>query len=248
MRAILIDDEQKCVQSLKFDLENYCPKIEIVAECTSAKDGLKAIKTHEPDVIFLDIEMPWMNGFEMLELVDNIDFKVIFVTAYNEFAVKAFKINAIDYLLKPVDPDDLVKAVEKLQKELTNSQSDSNPKISTLLEQFKSGMNERKMVAVPTMDGFEMISIQSVLYCLADNNYTEIFLNEGRKVLIARSLKDVETMFRAGNFIRIHKSSLINPIHLKRYLKGDGGVVVMADEKELSVARSKKEELLMHLK
>lgn len=241
IRAILIDDEPLAVEVLGNDLKNYCPNIEIVAKCHSAKEGLKAIKEHKPDLIFLDIEMPWMNGFEMLEVIENIDFDVIFTTAYDQFAVQAFRISAIDYLLKPIDKDDLIIAVNKVGEKKEPHMSKQHLDV---LMQNMAPSGEHQRVALPSKNGFEFVLMQDILYCEADGNYTYFYMVDKKKRLISRPMKEVEKMLNDPSFCRIHNSYLINLNQTQRYIRGDGGYVEMMDGTTLNVARSKKEELI----
>jgi len=241
IRAILIDDEPLAVEVLGNDLKAYCPEVKVVATCNSAKEGLKAIKDHKPGLIFLDIEMPWMNGFEMLEVIENINFDVIFTTAYDQFAVQAFKISAIDYLLKPIDKEDLIGAVKKVVEK-------KDPHISKqhldVLMQNMAPSGENQRVALPSKNGFEFVLMQDILYCEADGNYTYFYMADKKRRLISRPMKEVEKMLNDPSFCRIHNSYLINLNQTQRYVRGDGGYVEMLDGTTLNVARSKKDELI----
>lgn len=169
LKAILIDDEPNCLKMLEWELKNSCPNVEILELCDSGKSGLKAIKQHKPNIVFLDVDMPYMNGFEMLELLEDIDFEVIFTTAYDEYAVKAFKINAIDYLLKPIDEDELMAAVQKVTTKLEMQQLPRN--IAT----EKTAQNIIRKIALPTFEGLVFAEVDKIIYCQSDNNYTKIF-------------------------------------------------------------------------
>lgn len=241
IKALLIDDEPLCLDVLENDLKNHCPEVKVLKKCNSAKEGLKAIKEYKPDLIFLDIEMPWMNGFEMLEVLDNIDFDVIFTTAYDQFAVQAFRISAIDYLLKPIDKKDLLAAVQKVlrKKEPTLSKN----QLDVLMDNMTPS-NKSHRIALPNKLGFEFVLIKHILYCEADGNYTRFFMENKKKKLISRPMKEVEKMLSDFNFCRIHNSYLINLNQTQRYVRGDGGYVEMMDGTVLNVARSKKEELI----
>ena len=242
IKAIIIDDEKKCIASLANDLEKYCnEKVQILAKCQSAKEGLQMIKKLNPQLVFLDIEMPWMNGFEMLELIDDINFDIIFTTAYDEFAVKAFRISAVDYLLKPIDKDDLIDAIEKvLQKNASNTFSKAH--LDMLLENLKPD-TPSKRIAIPTLDGYDLILVDNILYCLAEGSYTHLITIRG-KIMVSRSIKEMEELLKGFNFCRIHHSSLINLDHTLKFVRSDGGYVIMSDSKTLSVSRAKKELLL----
>jgi two-component system LytT family response regulator len=244
LTAIIIDDELSNIRSLANDLTEYCPSIKIIAECPSAKEGIKAIKDLYPELVFLDIEMPWMNGFELLEITDHLDFDVIFTTAYDQYAVKAFRMSAIDYLLKPIDKNDLKQAVEKVIKKRGNFSK-------MQLHVFKENLNPSRLhqrIGVPTHQGIDFLLINSIVYCEANNNYTFIHLQDNKKVLITKPLKEMEQLLSEYNFCRVHQSFLINLDHLQKYFRGDGGYVKMNNGETINVSRSKKGELLRCIK
>ena len=246
IKTLLIDDEKACVESLKIELHEYCPDIEVVGTCHSPKDALTMIGKLNPDLIFLDIEMPWMNGFELLEQFDPIPFEVIFVTAYDQFALKAFQFSAADYLLKPSNKVQLINAVEKVKKRIEKSISRDHLKV--LLNNIKQVQQPIKNIAIPSLNGVDFIPIDEIMYCEADNNYTNIFLKDASKHVVSKSLKVVEEMFENHSFIRIHHSYIVNMSHVKKYVKTDGGYVIMSNTKQLSVSRARKDELLNYIK
>lgn len=241
IKAIIIDDEQKCIQSLFQVLAENCPTVEVVAQCNSAKSGIKAIKSFNPDLVFLDIEMPWMNGFEMLEIFDSINFDVIFTTAYDEFAVRAFRISAIDYLLKPIDPEELKSAVNKSLENRMPGISDEQFEVLINNIQPQSRM---KRIALPIANGFQFIPIDDIIYFEADGSYTYVYLLNDRKMCVVRRLKQIESLLEHSNFCRIHHSSLINLDHAVKYIRGDGGYVVMVNGISLNVSRNRKKILM----
>ncbi len=241
IKTILIDDEKKCLQSLEQSLQESCPQIRILELCQSAKDGLKAIKRHQPDLIFLDIMMPWMNGFEMLELLDEINFEVIFTTAYDEFALQAFRLSAADFLLKPIALDELESAVNKVIDK--HQHAFSKEHFDVLVENLKP-QNLMQRIAFPVGDGFKFVPVQDIEYCLADGNYTMIFLTTGEKLCVVRRLKVIEGQLKGHNFCRIHNSHMINLNHTVKYFRGDGGYVTMASGIVLNVSRNRKDSLL----
>ena len=242
IKAILIDDERSCTESLTIELNRYCPNVVVVEKCNSAEDGIIAITKHHPDLVFLDIEMPWMNGFELLESFRSIDFEVIFVTAYDKFAIKAFRFSAVDYLLKPIHKDELMEAVTKVERRMDKSLSKEH--LQVLLKNIRSAGTPLPNLAVPTMEGLDFISVKDILYCKADSNYTQIITSDQKNPIISRSLKEVEAMLSDHSFFRVHQSYLINLIHIKKYIKGQGGQVVMSDGTHINVSRSRKEELI----
>ncbi|MCB0705916.1 MAG: response regulator transcription factor [Saprospiraceae bacterium] len=244
IRSIIIDDEPYCIKSLAFDLEKYCPEIQILEKCTSTKEGLLAIRKHQPALIFLDINMPWMSGLELLEVIGDINFEVIFTTAHDQYAVKAFRLSAVDYLLKPIDPEELKTAVEKVAARQVSFTPEH-------LGHLKENMNPDSVlqrVGIPTKTGIDFIPIEDILYCEADSNYTYIHLNQKNKLLSAKTLKEFVQLFSDHAFCRIHQSFLINLNHLEKYYRGDGGYVEMTNGASLPVSRSKKEELLGKIK
>ena len=244
IKAILIDDEAKCLTSLSADLKDYCPQVEVLKQCGSAKEGLKAIQQLKPDLVFLDINMPWMTGLELLEVVGEIDFDVIFTTAHDQYAVQAFRLSAIDYLLKPIDYQELIEAVRKVEHK---SRGVSSEQLSHLKENMDPHSNLQR-IGIPTKAGIDFVLIQDVLYCEADSNYTYVHLKGDRRLYSARTLKEYEQLMGQNSFCRIHQSFLINLNHLKKYFRGDGGYVEMINGANLNVSRSKKEELLAKIR
>jgi len=245
IRTILIDDEISCTETLEIELAMYCPQVEILTTCNAAADGLSKIVALKPDLVLLDIEMPWMNGFELLQQLNQINFEVIFVTAYDQFALKAFKFSAVDYLLKPIKKEDLMSAIDKVEQRIAKNLSTEH--IEAMLSNIQFLHNEFQSIAIPTTDGIEFIPVDNIIYCASDNNYTYIHKIEGAPLLLSKTLKEVESMFDGHSFLRIHQSYLINLKHLRKYIRGSGGYVIMSDGKELQVSRAKKEELLTKL-
>ena len=244
IRSIIIDDELHCVRALLNDLEKNCPNVEVLEACHSAKEGMLSIKKNNPDLVFLDVEMPWMNGFEMLELLDNVKFSIIFTTAHDEFAAKAFRISAVDYLLKPIDANDLKIAVQKVEKKMDEGSSLKH--ISNLLRNIKQPSAEQK-IALPQREGYEFVNVSSILYCQAEGAYTRILLNDKSSLLISRTLGDVEELLPPELFQRIHHSSLVNISYISQFLRTDGGYVVLKNGEKLSVSKAKKEMLMARL-
>jgi two-component system LytT family response regulator len=238
LKAILIDDEPNCLKVLEWELQNSCPNVEVLGLFSSGKEGLKALQQHQPDVVFLDVDMPYMNGFEMLELVPDIDFEVVFTTAHDEYAVKAFKINAIDYLLKPIDEDELQAAIKKVE----DKQQTKNKKSTIAADDPRK--NIIRKIALPTFEGLVFVEVDQIIYCQSDNNYTKIFLKEGKDLFISKTLKELEELLGNYHFYRVHNSFVVNLNEIKNYVKADGGYLVMSNEGKVRVSRSKKESLL----
>ena len=244
MRAIIIDDEINCIKTLQHDLAMFCPDVEVIDSCQSAKEGLLSIKRNAPDLIFLDVEMPWMNGFEMLEILDKtIRFQIIFVTAYNQFAVQAFRVSAVDYLLKPVDGEDLIQAVAKAKKAV---QENNYSHISNLLHNTKVAAAQQR-IAIPNKEGYEFVSVEKIMYCKASGTYTEIFIENSPKRLLSKSLGEIESLLPAELFERVHHSALVNLACISQYKKTNGSFIVMKNGDELPVSKSKKEHLMIRL-
>src|SRR2546423_663054 len=181
IKAIIIDDELSCIESLQYDLKRYCPEVSVIATSTSPKEGIFVIKEQKPDLLFLDVQMPWMNGFEMLAILDKINFAIIFATAYDQIAAKAFRISAIDYLLKPIDVNDLQEAVKKTSVQIQHNKSQLH--INNLLHNMKQP-DSKQRIAFPGRDGFEFIESEKIIYCHAEGSYTHVILKGGRKLVI----------------------------------------------------------------
>ncbi len=240
LRAIIIDDEQHCIQSLHNDLKQHCPQVDIIAEANSAKAGLLAIKQHDPQLVFLDVEMPWMNGLEMLELLPDMNFALIFTTAHDEFAAQAFRKSAIDYLLKPVAVQELTEAVQKAEEKLLRETSAAH--IGNLLANLKQP--DQQKIAFPYREGYEFIAPQEIICLLAEGSYTKVYLQDGRTLLISKSLGDLGELVPPKEFVRIHHSSMVRLDTITHFIRTDGGYVQLANGLKLMVSKSKKDNLL----
>ncbi len=242
LRSVILDDEQHCIDTLQWQLEKYLTNINLVKTFNSPAQALKYVLSQDIDLLFLDIEMPEMNGFDFLKNIKNINFDVIFTTAYDEFAVKAFKASAIDYLLKPISKEDLVTAVKKIDNQ--KNESILPDQIEILYEALNNKKPLKERIAVPTQEGLHFVKINEIMYCISDSNYTHIYLVDNKKILVCRTLKEIEAMLVEVGFLRIHNSHLINLQKIEKYIRGDGGYVIMDDQKSLSVSRSRKDTLL----
>ena len=242
IKSIIIDDEALGRQSIKDAVQRYCPEVSIVALCEDAQRGLEAIIEFKPDLVFLDIQMPAMSGFDLLQRLAPVTFQVIFVTSYDQYAVKAFKFSALDYLLKPIDPDELKRAVHKV-KDRSEATSVTH-RFESLLNNihFKAGKIEK--VAIPTHDGIDFFNTDDIIYCQAEGSYTTLFMVNHTKELVARTLKDFENLLSTSGFCRVHNSSLINLKHVQKYVKGEGGYVILTEGHHTDISRRKKEEFL----
>ena len=242
IKTIIIDDEQHCIDTLQWQLEKYVDKLEILGTFNSPKAALAFLNSHPVDLVFLDIEMPEMNGFELLKMVTKVDFEIIFATAYDEFAIKAFNASAIDYLLKPINKDLLIASIDKVRTK--NKPSILSEQMDILYGALSEKAPVKERIAVPTQEGLHFVKIAEIMYCTSDSNYTNIHRTDGSTILVSRTLKQIEAMLADVHFLRIHHSHLINLHKIERYIRGDGGYVIMDDKKSLSVSRSRKEVLL----
>jgi len=244
IKAIIIDDEPVNAMLLRSDLAAHCDSVDVVAICHSAKDGINAIKKENPDLIFLDIEMPWMNGFEMLEMFDSIPFSIIFTTAHDQFAARAFRISAVDYLLKPIDANDLKEAVHKAQQKIDQQQGQAN--IKNLLKNINQPSGQQK-IALANSNGFEFVEVSHIIYCQAEGAYTKVFLENKRHIVVSKTLGDIEELLPSDLFQRIHHSSVVNLGFVTHFVRADGGYLKLKTGEELTVSKSKKEALMERL-
>jgi two-component system, LytTR family, response regulator len=239
IKAVIVDDEQNCVEMLEWLLKTYCPVVSVAAMCTSGEEGIKAIQKHKPDVVFLDIEMPKMNGFDMLEAIGDITFEVVFTTAYNKFAIKAFRYSALNYLLKPIDPDDLQLTVKRIEEKKSFP---GKQQLELLLQNMREANPKVNRVALSTGDGLIFVNTNEIMYCQAESNYTNVVLTNNLKILVAKTLKDIDETLSGKDFFRIHNSFLININEIRKFVRGEGGYIVMNDGTQITIARSKREE------
>ncbi|MBP7510326.1 MAG: response regulator transcription factor [Bacteroidia bacterium] len=247
IKTVLVDDERNGREILLALLEKFCLNIEVIGTADSAELAINLIRETKPNLVFLDINMPGMSGFEMLEKLAPIGFEVIFVTAHDAYALKAFKFSAIDYVLKPIDLEDLQKAVEKVEEKLNVKQDNSQGRYKELFHNIKNIQNPFDKLGLATRDGLIFVKISEIIRLESDVNYTWFFLQNGEKTLASKTLKEFEEMLEEYNFYRVHKSHLINLAHLQRYIKGEGGSVVMSDGSEVDVSRRNKEGLMKRL-
>jgi len=241
VKAILIDDELSSLQNLQQKLTEFCPDIAIAASAQKPEDAIVLIKQHKPDVIFLDIEMPRMNGFRMLEELEDTGFDIIFTTAYNHYAIDAIRISAFDYLTKPIAISDLQKTVERLVK---HRQLQTKDKLGVLKNALGTSRSQDEKIAVATGEGLEFIVINTILHIEASSNYSKIYLQNGKTVVVTRLLKEFEDILLPYRFYRIHNTHLINLKHIEKYIRGEGGQVRLTNGTVLDVSRRKKEEFL----
>ena len=240
MKVAIIDDESNGRNIIRQYISLYCQDVEVIGEADSVKSGVKLLSKQTPDVVFLDIQMQDGTGFNMLELLPQRTFKVIFVTSFDQFALKAIKYSAADYLLKPVDPDAFVEAVEKVRADITQLAAPRDIRIEELL----TNINSFAKIGLPTNDGIQFVKVDDIVRCEADGAYTLVIMDGGTRIMVSKNLKVYEELFSDRKFLRVHKSHLINTRYIDKYINGDGGSVVMADGSTVEVSRRKKEELL----
>jgi two-component system LytT family response regulator len=245
IKAIIVDDEVGALESLAKMIQKHFKHIEIVAKADSVTSAFEAITAHIPDVVFLDIELSNGNAFDLLEKFKGINFNVIFTTAFDHYAIKAIRFSALDYILKPIDIDELQQAIKRIEEKPSQTTTLDN-QYKTLLSNIKSE-NKLKKVAIPEGDGLIFINLSDIIRCESDGNYTFFILIGGKKILVARTLAEYEQLFVEDNFFRIHRSHLINLQHIKKYIKGEGGYVVMIDDSQVEVSRRNKADFLEKL-
>lgn len=243
IKAIIIDDIEQARITLKKDLETYAPDVTVIAEANGVVEGAKLLKTTQPDVLFLDIQMQDGSGFDLLDILKEIPFKIIFITASDAHAIKAFRYAAIDYLLKPVDPDELVAALKKLREEKLNE----NDKYKLLNESLKNHQKPHSRLALHTQDKIHIVNIQDIIRCESSINYTEFYFTGGKKLLVTKTLKEFEDLLCDQGFYRVHQSHLINTKFIKEFVKTDGGYLIMNEGINVPVSTRKRPEVMKML-
>lgn len=253
MKAILVDDEKSALTLLRHKLKRCDPDMEILAECESVESALAALENAQPDVLFLDVEMPGATGFELLKsLGEDAPFQVVFTTAHSEYAIEALRGGAFDYLLKPVQEDELARALERLGQKMRARQADvaAGPQsggIATLLKSIQSLQDKDKKLPVPTAEGVLFLPLADIIRAEAAGSYSTIYLTGKQKLMTSKNLTELEEMLNSGDFCKVHKSHLVNLRYVSKYIRGEGGILVLTDGSEVDVARRKKEELLARL-
>lgn len=240
LKAIIIDDELHCITTLKWTLQEYCKDVIVVASAQNGSDGILLINTHQPNLVFLDVEMPILNGIDMLTYFKDINFSVVFTTAYDQYAVKAIKLNALDYLLKPIDKDELMEAVEKVKLQKTKVVAQQ---IVQMQEFHKTKVADK--IALSTLGGLQFINLADLVRVEAEGNYCNFVLKDKRKILLSKKLGDAEDILKGNDqFFRAHKSYIINLHFVEKYIRGEGGEIIMEDGTSISLSRNKKDEFL----
>ncbi len=246
IKAIIIEDEQRGALSLQKMIERFHTDIEVIEIAENGKNGIAAIKRNQPDIIFLDIQMPDMTGFDMLEQLESINFDIIFTTAHDQYALRAFKHAAVDYLLKPIDMDELSDALAKLRARKRNNQPQDYLPIESLLQQIhKKDINR---ITLPTTDGLLFVNISDIIRLEADSNYTTFHITSRKPIIISRSLREFETQRSSYNFFRVHHGHIVNLLHIEQFSRTDGGIVIMSDKASIEVSRRKKDDFLQAIK
>jgi two-component system, LytTR family, response regulator len=243
MKAIIIDDIEQARNTLKKDLEVYAPDVQVIGEANGVVEGAKLLKSIKPDVLFLDIQMQDGSGFDLLDILKEINFRIIFITASDAHAIKAFRYAAIDYLLKPVDPDELVTALKKLRDEKVNE----SEKYKLLNDTLKNNSKIHEKLALHTQDKIHIVNISDILRCESSVNYTEFHFSNAKKLLVTKTLKEFEDLLSDQGFYRVHRSHLINTKYIKEFVKTDGGYLIMNDGSNVPVSTRKRPEVMKML-
>ena len=248
IRTIVVEDVRKNRELLKHMIQKYCPQVEVVGEAESADAGYEVIQALQPDLVLLDIEMPHGSGFDLLCKFQDIDFEVIFVTAFDQYAIKAFKFCAMDYIMKPVDIDELVAAIEKVGKKIAGQQKSEN--FHYLIDHLRNGGPEHHRIAVPTLYGQKFIPITDIIRCEASGKYTVFHLRQRQQLMASKNIKEFEELLSEHKFFRVHHSHMVNTEHIMEYRKGTGGYLVMSDSSSVDVSVRKRDDFLrfMNLK
>jgi len=245
IRCILVDDEPDSLEVMRLELAEHCPTVEVVGAFNDPKQAIAALPQLRPDLTFLDIEMPGMNGFAFIDAANGLQGQVIFVTAYDSFAIQAFKAKALDYLLKPILSEDLTAAVARANDRIRND--GLREEVAELVEQIRQQGAGAGRVMLPTADGFEFVDSHEIRLCQGDNNYTHVYLTNGKKMLLSRTLKTMEEVLEKHGFVRVHNSWLVNPAHIRKFVRNEGGYLVMDDGTHVPIARSRKGDFLNQL-
>ena len=240
IRSIIIDDEEDARESLRLALQKFCPQVEILAICDGPLEGMEAIHQHDPDLLFLDVQMPHMSGFDLLAKFPEARFQTIFVTAHDKYAIRAIRFSALDYLMKPVDIDELVSAVGRVNQ---SGEAASNS-YAGVLHNVRNRLGQDGKLAVPVAEGMVFLDIQQIVYCEADGSYTRLFVEGEKDLLVSKSLKDFENILNPQTYCRVHHSYLVNLNQVDRYVRGEGGYVIMRNGAHVDVSRRKKEEFM----
>lgn len=247
IKTILVDDEPRGLSALKKLLELYCADVRVIGECQDTATAIQQIQLLEPDLLFLDIAMPDRDGFDLLNELSPVRFEIIFVTAHNEYTIQAFKYSAVDYLLKPVEEDLLIEAVRRAAQRIAGKASANQ--VETFLYNLRKLQTPTEMkLCIPDMKGFRVVDIATIVYCESESSYTIFHLRDGQTITASKSIMEYEVLLEHSGFCRIHKSFLVNLRHIREYLRGEGGAVVLTNDKTIEVSRRKKEIFIAKMK
>jgi two-component system LytT family response regulator len=242
LKAVIVEDEKHSRETLKNLLEDFCVGIEVVGSVASVLEAVATISSLKPDVVFLDIELQTGTGFDVLNQLPNFNFEVIFTTAFEQYAIKAVKFSSLDYLLKPIDLEELQKAIEKAKK--NKDKTVYKKQLETLMLNLKQQQPKLNKICLATSDGFEFVNVNNILYCKAEGSYTTFILNDNSKLLVSKHLKEYENLLSEQDFMRVHNGFLINLKEVKKFVKSDGGYILMSNNDTVSISRSKKEDFI----
>ncbi len=243
IKAIIVDDEAKARRILEALLKENCPDVDVVDTAEDVPSAVKAINRLQPDLVFLDIEMPNYTGFQLFDFLENPSFGVIFTTAYSDYAVQAFQVSALDYLLKPIQIDDLVRSVERFKK-TGRKQNRLQQRLEVLKINLEEPSQAIQRIALPVSDGLIFVCVRDLIYLKADGSYTEIFLSDNHRVVVSKNLKDFEALLSNSSFFKTHRSYIINLSRVKQYIKGDGGYLIMENGDHVSLAKERREDFI----
>ena len=242
LKAVIVEDEPMSREILSGYITKYCPDVNVVGMADSVATGIETIRKQKPDILFLDVEMPKGNGFDLLEQIGDIDFETVFVTAFGNYAIQALNYSAAYYILKPVSIDELIQAVDKIKTQKQKNQLSLHTKV--LLENMRTNTNQDYKIVLPLQDGFEVVKVKDIVHCKANDNFTDFHFVSKSKMMICRTLKFYEELLGDSGFMRVHKSHLVNLDHVVKYTRGKGGQLTMADGSTVDVSTNRKDELM----
>ncbi|MFD2874268.1 LytR/AlgR family response regulator transcription factor [Mucilaginibacter ximonensis] len=239
IKAIIVDDEANNIENLQLIIKAYCPEVDVIATAQNADEGLTMIQRYQPDLLFLDIQMPQRSGFDLLAAIPQIDFEIIFITAYDKYGIRAIKFSALDYLLKPINIDEFKAAVLKARKKIESKKH--NLSIENLLHYIKAGNTAIPKIALPTLKEIMYVKVTDIVRCEASNSYTLFYLQNGEQVLVCKTLREFADLLKPYNFIRSHQSHLVNINFIKSYLSEDGGTLLLINAQKVPISRQNRE-------
>ncbi len=245
LRTIIIDDEPNAVDFIISIINEYCPELEISGKAFDVPEGVRVIKDNKPDLVFLDVEMPNGTGFDLLTYFPDKDFDVVFITAFNHYAIKAIKFSAVDYILKPINITEFIESVKRVAEKRSQKSTANNDSIRILMENLRSGTPSR--LAIPTSDGMEYLNPRDIIRIEADRSYSWFYLTGDRKMLVSKHLKEFQDLLDGRTFFRPHNSFLINLKYVKKYIRKEGGYIEMQDGSQIPVSRNRKDLFLVHM-